>query len=266
MKIGAVLHRIDQLAWKATDAVLAAIGQEALAAKTQGWIVSPVADGSWLVRFAHSGPNGVFSHFDVAFVNDEPGEVVPREPPVRLEGFEEARFTARQTAIDAARLLCPRPYNTVVIPASIDGHKGWYVYLLVGKVKEHEVPMAGHIRVLVSADGGEVLENTPLSNTCLILEPTDDEGRPVKPEVLVSSHILTPTPTEAHVFLSYSSPAPLVISTEAGIWGVMRGETLFLRSLEELPDVSDEECRELPGEECGEPGGGDSAGGDDLER
>ncbi len=245
--IGAVLYRVDQAAWKATDAVLAMIDQQELTSKTDGWIVSHAKDGSWLVRFAKEVSEGVFSQFDVPFEGNVPGEVVVLDPPARLEGLEEDRFRARQTAIRDVRLMCERAHNTVVVSSSIDGIDGWYVYFLVGTVKESELPLAGHIRILVSPKGDEVIENHPLSTSCLIMDFQDSPG---PPEVALGTHGVSDTPNEVHAFLSYGLEIPLMIATKVGVWGVIEGRILLVNPMEDLPEVSEEECRDLLGEEC----------------
>ena len=100
--IGAVLYQVDQVAAKATDAVLAVGSREELASKTQGWIVSHTNSGSWIVRFATEEPNGIFAHIDVPFEGETAGASVFHDPPVQLIGLEEERFRARLTAVNAA--------------------------------------------------------------------------------------------------------------------------------------------------------------------
>ena len=215
--LGTDLYRRDQAAWVATDVFLEFLGEER-PADIVGWIVTGTG-AELTVRFLRrTADNDLRPGWDIKVSDGVAGPVVPAADDAVLGADEKARFRARQTAIAAlGRPPCSRNMNTVVLadPDSED----WLVWLLTPVPSAGAVPIGGHIRHRVSADGLTLVAREPLSRSCLVLEPsTAPEGSTTAG--LFATHIVSETPVETHVFLSLQSGLPLFIGTGEVIWRV----------------------------------------------
>lgn len=213
-RMGQRLFAQDQISAAATDLVQPG----GLPATVEGWITRQTSDG-WRVDFFSSVAGRAVALATVRF-----GPKGAASPPVRhavpeaLDEEGQAMASARAAAIAAFRPICGGPHNVDVVPASVIGKPGWYVYFSPGTTKPDEVVLAGHVRIAVAVGpaGSEVTEVMPLARSCGIGAPpgSSDDHR-----VAISiTHMVTPTPTEAHVFASLLSDVPLVVVTPAGMW------------------------------------------------
>ena len=102
----------------------------------------------------------------------------------------------------------------MVLPATDTSGGNWVVYLLPGTTKNNVVPLGGTYRIDVS--GSEVVGQRGFTRTCISLR-TDP-----KAVSLMITHLLDPTPTEAHVFWSLWARKPMYVSTSPNgtIWAV----------------------------------------------
>jgi len=203
--MGVEIHAQDVAAWVATDALLAHLG-DGDPGKLAGWIV--VRDGEHrLVRFVQADGQTLTAGFDIPVVDGVAGSVRDvRDQP--LTSDEQARFRARQTAIDSmGPLRCSARPNSVVIE-NPDGD-GWLVWLLTSTTQAGVVPVGGHYRFLISEDGLSVVRRDQLSAGCLNMSrPEESQGRPT---MLFVTQIVSDTPVETHVFLSLQSGLPIVV-------------------------------------------------------
>lgn len=206
--MGEAIYDHDRAAWVATDALLAHLVGGAPTAGLAGWIV--VEDAEALrVRFLRHVGGALTSAFDVPVRGGRAGAVeIPADPT--LSAVEQASFRARQTAIDNIGLLrCSQNLNTVVLddPDS----DGWLVWLLTPMPDNGAIPIGGHYRFQISADGGAVLRRDQLSNTCFFAErpPADASGA-----MLFYTQIVSKAPVETHVFLSIQNQMTLVIMAD----------------------------------------------------
>lgn len=203
--MGREIHTQDVAAWVATDALLAHLG-DAGPGKLAGWIVVPDGAGL-LVRFVQLDDEKLTAGFDVRVVDGVAGPVVDvRDQP--LSNVEQARFHARQTAIaNLGDLQCTESWNSVVT-SDPDGD-GWLVWLLAATSRPGVVPMGGHYRFMISADGRSVMRRDQLSVGCLNMSrPPESQGRPT---MMFVTHIVSDTPVETHVFLSLQTGLAIVI-------------------------------------------------------
>lgn len=212
--LGTDLYRHDQAAWVATDVFLEFLGDER-PADIVGWIVT--GTGSDLtVRFLRRAGDDLRPGWDIKVMDGVPGPVVPAPDDAVLGEREKATFRARQTAsAGLGRAPCSRTMNAVVLadPDSED----WLVWLLTPMPSAGSLPIGGHIRHRVSADGLTLLSREPLSRSCLVLEPSDTpEGSTTAG--LFATHIVSDTPVETHVFLSLQSGLPLYVGTGDIVW------------------------------------------------
>ncbi len=214
-RIGREIYRYDRAAWLASDALMATPDKSAFSA-LRGWIVVP--DGDALkVRFIAEGDGGVFhGGWDVRVDDDGAGPVLAA-PDTPLTPDELAMFKARLTAANnIGRLQCSQRLNTVVMrdPDS----EGWLVWLLTSTNDANVIPIGGHYRFTISADGASVVRRDMLSNSCF-MAPRQAEGG-AQPAALVFTQIVSKGPVETHVFLSIQNRLPIYIAANDQFFAV----------------------------------------------
>lgn len=204
--MGAAIYRQDVAAWVSTDALFAHLAGAPPPEGMAGWIVIDEGEDQ-RVRYIRRDGETLRAAFDVIVRDGRAGAVEVTDAV--LSESERARFVARQTAIEnIGRLRCsPRP-NTVVLddPDS----DGWLVWLLTSTNDANRVPVGGHYRFTISADGMTVIQRDQLSNTCLAMEkpePSPDQ----QTAALFVSQIVSQTPVETHVFLSLQNRLPIYV-------------------------------------------------------
>ncbi|MBX9460100.1 MAG: hypothetical protein KL785_02125 [Brevundimonas sp.] len=203
-RMGQEIYRHDVAAWVATDALLASFGESPPPAGMAGWIV--VEDGDALkVRFLRREADVLKSAFDIIVRDGRAGPVEAVSGP--LSAGESAQFLARQTAIaNIGRLRCSPQMNAVVIPDPDSDE--WLVWLLT-PMQDDRIPIGGHYRFRISADGGTMLRRDQLSNTCFFAERPPEGQR--ENAMLFYTQIVSKGPVETHVFLSIQNQLTLVI-------------------------------------------------------
>lgn len=205
--MGEAIYRHDVAAWVATDAVMAHMEKHGQPDGMAGWIV--IDEGpDQRVRFLRDVGGTLTSAFDVMVQNGRAGTVEVMTDG-SLSAEEKASFLARQTAIsNIGRLRCSPNLNAVVLddPDS----DGWLVWLLTATTDANIVPMGGHYRFRISADGSSVLRRDMLSNSCLNMPrmQADTQGEPAS---LFVTQIVSQGPVETHVFLSLQMQLPIYV-------------------------------------------------------
>lgn len=202
--MGQEIYRHDVAAWVATDALLASFGAAPPPAGMAGWIV--VEDGDALkVRFLQQEADVLKSAFDIIVRDGRAGTVEAVDGLLSAE--ENAQFLARQTAIaNIGPLRCSRQMNAVVF-ADPDSDN-WFVWLLT-PMQNDQIPIGGHYRFRISADGRTVLRRDQLSNGCFFAErPAEIEAETA---LLFYTQIVSKGPVETQVFLSIQNQLALVI-------------------------------------------------------
>lgn len=213
---GLDLHRYDQAAWHATDALLEEIenpGSE----RIKGWIVEPVDQGWQVVFWAMDG-----EEYKAAFTAIYDGrkiisrQVFGDERPSLTEGQLALIAAQRATAGEVVDRCSDEPFNTVVFPTgNEDG--GHFVYFLVPQTKAGSVPLGGHYRFEVV--DGEIVNRRKFANSCIELGETRGRSE-TQPAAFFITHLLDPVPTEIHVFATFGVGRPInVMTSENGhIW------------------------------------------------
>ncbi len=205
-EMGAAIFEQDRAAWVATDALLAHLNGAAPAG-LRGWIV--VKDGAdQRVRFVRMDGETLKPGWDI-LVRDGRAGPVDVVTDGELTVVEQAQFRARTTAAEnIGRLRCSPQLNAVVLddPQS----DGWLVWLLTSTSDAGVIPMGGHYRFQISADGASVVRRDMLSNSCLNMPRprADDRGEPA---AVVVSQIVSDGPVETHVFLSMQNRLPVYV-------------------------------------------------------
>jgi hypothetical protein len=196
-----------------------------------GWVVE--ADGPLLrvvFYLADSGaPKTVFTA-DVREGAIVAAHVVaPGEDPT-LSAVDLRMIAARNVAMAAGKIPCQGGhFNPVVLPPrSADAPV--VVYLLTPMVKTGEYPAGGHYEVDVGVDG-RIAFSRAFTRSCLTLG-TGGDAQGAKPVGLAVSHLLDPTPTEIHVYLSLWAHIPVYVGTQSPtrVWAVEGARIRAVRS------------------------------------
>jgi hypothetical protein len=223
-KLGRDIHRRNAYAARATDILYQALGGDAelLEQGIRGWIVREQNDGA-LVRFVKRTSEGYRPAFDITF--DAAGRGSIKEATGALSPPEAAQFKARQQAMQSIPKFYSPHYNTVVLP-DVDGD-GFLVYALAASMDPDHVVITGHYRITVSADGTAVERVDKLFNSFLVLSKKDAaRGMPEGSELaaMTTSHVVSDTPIETHVFINLLHAMPLYILTPNGdVWLIEKG-------------------------------------------
>lgn len=194
---GRLLAAYDRVAWLGTDDV-----QQRLPdwqQKLGGWIVEGSAASPTLIFYDRSQPPRALYTARMVGGKLADAQLVTGDTaalsPAQLH-LIAARDSAAK-AIGAAGLRpCGPAFNTVVVPpAAPDGATS--VYFLSEQTKAGDLPIGGHFRVDVAADGRA---NAPyaFSRGCMTLPPPPKAQRAVGGVV---STLTAPLPNEAHSFV-----------------------------------------------------------------
>lgn len=213
--MGLAIYKQDVAAWVSTDALIEHLGDRAPPAGMVGWVVVDEGD-TQRVRYVRDDGGVLKAAFDVPVRNGTAGSVTEVDEP--LPDTQKAQFRARTTAINnIGRLRCSPRFNTVVLkdPASED----WLVWLLTATSDANIVPVGGHYRFRISADGDTVLRRDMLSNGCMNM-PRQDAGNETETVGLGVTQIVSDTPVETHVFLSIQNRLPFFVMVEDGVYAV----------------------------------------------
>ncbi len=194
----------------------------------QGWIVTEM-EGQVVVRFIKKRKETFIPGYDVVFSSPEKGVV--NKVNGALRPADQIQFKARQLSLKDLPAYCSSRYNTVVLP-DVDG-SGFLVYVLAATTEPGKLMIGGHYRLTVSADGSKIERTDRLFKSCMTLE----EGKDQEGEVAahVTTHVVSPTPLEVHVFLNLLHGRPIyVLTTDGIIWSVFQGVITKESSMDEM--------------------------------
>lgn len=208
---GRLIYAFDQAAWHSTDALRRQIPAASLPADG-GWVVEPRGD---LLAVTYYGVEGETIY--ALFQADMHGSKVIKS---RVFGPKDDRTLTPQTLmLIRARQAAMRhgngkarctsgPFNIVVLPQ--EAGQPTPVYLLTPMDTAGEYPFGGHYRIDVAPDGTVVSERA-FTMACLEIgaPPTGPGGE----ALAMVSHMMDPTPTEIHVFMSLWMGKPVVVVT-----------------------------------------------------
>lgn len=228
--LGQQIYTEDRLAWIATDVLVAEKKMDSyVAAGARGWIVDTGVVAS-VVRFIVAKGDRFETIYDVEFADGmDPVLRSPEDPS--LSEKQLASFHARETAVDAwianQSVWCGGQANTVVLDDP-DG-SGYLVYFLRANPSADLIPIGGHYRVTVSADGKTAEQIDRLFVNCMEISKTGKEDKMpegAKVVALTMSHVVSSTPIETHVFLSIQTGIPFYVTTvdsETEMWQIVDG-------------------------------------------
>lgn len=208
---GRLIYAFDQAAWHSTDELLRKVPKTMLPA-IRGWVTEPRGD---LLRVTYYDVDGETPR--ALFQADMRGAAVARShlfgegedrtlSPETL-ALIQARTTALRAGEGKARCTSGR-FNVVVLPQGAGEPAA--VYLLTPMETKGEYPFGGNYEVDVGPDG-KVVSERAFTKACLnmALPPPNPAGEPMA----MVSHMLDPTPTEIHVFMSLWMGKPVVVLT-----------------------------------------------------
>jgi hypothetical protein len=218
---GKLIFAYDRAAWQGSDELVAKLPD--YASKVGGWIVDGPAEAPRLVFYDkdEADPHAVFfADFQGSRLSSS--QVIGAGGDRTLSPARKAMIAARRAAVEALNAAAPdrckqQPFNTVVLPPERPGAPT-LVYIMTPQSSTKAIPMGGHYRVEVAADGtaGPL---KPFTKSCLEMPLADSKG--VRPEALLVTHLLDPVPTEMHVFSSLAAGLPIFVSTAKDrIWEV----------------------------------------------
>lgn len=221
--LGRSLYQSDHASALATDEMFRT-GLAQRDQRVRGWVTVPRIDlDAWRVTFIGDVEGKPAGLYDVVIAFDRTGApaIEAHDPPRVLSAPEVAMYRARTTALSQGRSTCSDRFNPVVL-GPVFGPKTWAVYVLAATTRTGEMVVGGHTRVVISEDGTQVVSTTPLSKSCLRLEPSSNTAG------AVVNHLLSPAPSEIHVFLSLLHKKPIFVGTSDGNWKVEGGAISFI--------------------------------------
>jgi hypothetical protein len=216
---GRALAVLDQAGRVSTRDMLArvpAADRGALA----GWIAQPEGNGVTVTYFSREGEG-----FAAVYRSQMLGgritspQVFPAGSRPALTGPAARMAAARMAAEGLQNRPCGPEFNYLVLPP--EGQGPVLVYQMSPRTAAAKVPVGGHFRTAIGADGA-VVATAPLSGACqdltLARVPAGQRPRPLP----VSAPDMT-LPNELHVFLALWTGRPIAVATGSSptrLWGV----------------------------------------------
>ncbi len=219
---GRMLAEYDEAAWHASDAFMALKPDT----KNLGRYIARKMDAGWVVVFGQL--NDSKDKFLIACeakqgANSLEYHAERLEPPKEDTAF--FLFSAKSIEIALAAFQAEkRPYNVAVLPASSNQ---MYVYIVPAPTVSGVYPLGGDARVLMSADGGSIIENRRLHKTILEYKaPPKDAKTTIEGGFHV--HVLSNVPEDTDVFhvLSRKPSVPEVVATDHFLYTISTDGTI----------------------------------------
>lgn len=223
--LGRAIFEEDALAWTATDVLQASVSRAKLEQQqVSGWVVDPTGPTP-VVRFVRGAVDSAEAAYEVSFRKGaKPRLVAPESKALSPSQRSKLRAlrTAEKAIADGRHESCGGTFNYVTLPDP--EQDGWLVYFLRPKPAAHAIPVGGHYRVSVTADGLTVRQVDRLFASCLTMDrkAVPKDGATVG---IFMSHVVSPRPLETHVFLSLQEKLPFyVITPDRSVWKVDLGK------------------------------------------
>jgi hypothetical protein len=148
----------------------------------------------------------------------------------RLFDAYQSGDKAQTAEIDAARGaitdLCAYTYKPVVVSEAKPGID--YVYFIAASDTPDDVVWGKHYRVELDKISGKALGVSSSTQSCLAMPAKIDLPQGAQVAELAVTHLLSPVPSEFHVFLSLLHPQGLSVTTSYGVWKVEAGTITLL--------------------------------------
>lgn len=213
---GRAIHRQDQFVWHASDAYATAVDHRPAPPGASYAVIE--RDGLVRVSFLAEEHGRLRVVADVDMSHSAPA--VTLDPAREPDDDEVRQVRARATALAAAPNVCEGARNTVVLP--VEGG-AMDVYVLAASSDSAIVPLGGHARVRVSADGGSVLAFEPYSKSCLDMDTREGGPGGSRLSALMATLVLSDLPAPTHVYTSLTYPWPIMLASKTHLWKVADG-------------------------------------------
>lgn len=226
---GRMIYAFDQAAWYSTDEMLRHVAKADLP-RRGGWIVEPKGDLLRVIFFGleDETPRAYF-RADMAGSKVVESHAFSGDEDRTLSAVETRMALAEQTAAAEGRnkgRCTAGSFNTVVLPP-VAPEAPAPVYLLSSMVTTGEYPAGGHYEIDVGSDG-KVVSQRDFTKACLNLNPQAGAKAGTTPAAVMVTHMLDPTPTEIHVYLSLWMGQPMFVLTppDGQAWAVQSGQVV----------------------------------------
>lgn len=223
---GRVLYELDNRTMAASDLLMQAASADQFP-DFYGSVTRPWGD-DYRVAFYQRKGNTFRLLADVEF----DGQQVPTliMTPFREPLMEEASMVlAQKAALTSGRSDCSNRLKALVLPDS--GTDNWEVYVLATASEPGTVQVGGHVRVLVPKGTGSVLNRSPLSSSCLVLnKPVPGAGATATVPTLAMGYSGGPLPSVIHAYLSLQHGLVLTVFTKRGTWSIVDGKIQLLKA------------------------------------
>lgn len=217
---GAIMHRKDQLARRATE-ILGAQKNLRKTKRVSGWVTVLGENGVDVVWFMGGSIRRPRPYYAIVFTPGGDGRFYPYKQ-YKASDKAIAMFRARASALAVMEQACTPSVNTVVLQH--ESGAGWLVYVLSAGTSLDEVYIGGHTRYTVDEAGTNVLQTDALSESCLVLNKSAPESRDEDTLAWYSmTHLQHPTPLETHLFQSLNHDLRFFVHTSSGDWRVEGG-------------------------------------------
>ena len=213
--VGIRLYQHDQAAWHSTDAMLADL-PATVRTTVHGWVTEEIDQGIRVSFLTDGQPRVVY-------------QALYRNAAVVSKGQVDLPLTELQERLNAARLLaihssympCSANYNSVALPRATPSADGSDVdvYLMPGTTDPNAALFGGFYRVAVDTRAGLVRDVHAFTNSCIALS-LQSPNAAERTAALAISQIIGDTPTEVHVFQSFTMRLPVFVATRSGTWEV----------------------------------------------
>ncbi|MEQ1724540.1 MAG: hypothetical protein ABL882_01270 [Sphingopyxis sp.] len=203
---GEALYRYDQAAWHTTDKLVAAHIPQEVMRRIIGWVVVPAPEGLKVIYYGREADRHIMIYSSVWSGGTDVSAERRYDPEFSILAGEEARLVALREQIDASGfLLCAsRPFNTVILPASVTSASD-SVYFLTPQVDNRTVPLGGHHRVDI-VDGVQRPVRS-VTRSCINMPP------PPRGAMFGINHITSAVPTEEYIFTALTQRRSFVVMT-----------------------------------------------------
>lgn len=217
--LGRIIYDYDMAAWVATDQLVDQVGD--LRGKITGWIVEDSERGERVLFYR--GSNGLFApaySIEVRQGKAAASTFKSYSESEALTPAQAAMIKARELGLMTGTSGCAKSYNTVVIR---DDAAGFLVYILAATTDLDTVQFGGHLRHDIDSAGENVVGFRKFTNTCIALKKLPPSGNELV--ALMISQVLTPYPTEIHVWASLLHDIDIfVVTGERQMWKVSGGK------------------------------------------
>ena len=220
---GRLLYEVDRAAWVTTDDMMEKLGGRR-DVPIRGWVVERdgVTPRAYVVTYFGDGASGPVVWY-VGRVRDNAvttGELLPAQSRPALTSLQLRLMKAVETArrIKKYRPCTPARFNVAAIPPTADADP-IDVYLLSAQTETDLYPFGGHYLLQVGGNG-KIVSRRKFTNSCVNIRKGEGARENEEVAALTITHLLDPTPTEIHVFLSLSARVPVYVGTAKQIWEV----------------------------------------------